>query len=211
MTPEIDLNRKNIDPAALVEPAVEDPAFLERLLDGVGPATQKGAVRSNCSQAVILLSQKHPAALAPYWESFTGLLYCDNSYSKYVALHVIAELVASDPQGRFDAGLDQLFRRLGDKSVVVAGNVAMVAARIAQGRPDLAPLVIHQLLAFDEIQPDPEHRDLVASYIIETLQSLYPGASEADKDRITAFVWKRQDCGSPRTRKLAKGFLNQVL
>ncbi len=211
MTVDTDLNRKNIDPESLVEPAVMDSAFLERLLDGVGPATQKGAVRSNCSQAMILLSQKHPAVLVPYWEYFTGLLYCDNSYSKYVALHVIAELVAFDPQGRFDTVLDQLFTRLDDESVVVAGNVAMVAARIAQGRPDLAPFVIHKLLEFDRIQPRTAHRDLVAGYIIETLQELFPGASVEDKNLMIAFVWKRQDCGSPKTRKLAKEILSQIL
>ncbi len=211
MTKETDLNRKDIDPAVLVEPAVKDSAFLKRLLDGVGPATQKGAVRSNCSQAVMLLSQTHPTVLLPYWEFFTGLLKCDNSFSKYVALHVIAELVASTPQGCFDAVLDQLFQLLGDESVVVAGHMAMVAALIARGRPDLAPLVIHKLLAFDQIQPGPEHRDLVAGYIIETLQSLYPGASDAEKDLMTAFVWKQQDCASPRTRKLAKDFLKQIL
>ncbi len=211
MTMDVDLNRKNVDPESLVEPAVKDVAFLERLLDGVGPATQKGAVRSNWSQAVILLSQKHPAALVPYWELFTGLLNCDNSYSKYVALHVIAELVTSDPQGRFDAVMDRLFTRLGDESVVVACYMAMVAARIAQGRPDLAALVIHKLLAFDEIHPGPEHRDLVAGYVIETLQTLFPSASSAEKDLIIAFTWKRQDCGSAKTRKLAKNFLKQIL
>ncbi len=210
MSPDVDLNRKNLDPQSLVEPALEDPAFLQRLLEGIGPATQKGAVRSNCSQTMILLSQKHPVALIPYWELFTGLLKCKNSYSKYVALHVIAELVAFDPQGRFDAVLDQLFTRLDDESVVVAGNVAMVAARIAQGRPDLAPLVIHKLLDFDQIQPRTAHRDLVAGYIIETLQALFPCAAERDKDLIIAFVWKRQDCGSARTRKLAKDFLKSL-
>ena len=210
MNIDIDLTRKDIDPARLVEPALEDSAFLDRLLEGVGPGTQKGAVRSNTSQAVMLLSQKHPEALVPHWEYFTGLLKCSNSASKYVALHVFSEMVAADPQGRFDGILDSLFALLGDESVIVAGHMAMVAARMAQARPDLAPLVIRKLLAFDQVQPGPEHKDLVAGYILETLQSLFSNACDADKDSITAFAWKRQDCASARTRKLAKEFLKQI-
>ncbi len=107
----IDLTRKDIDPETLVEPALKDSAFLDRLLEGVGPGTQKGALRSNASQAVMLLSQKHPDALVPHWEYFTGLLKCSNSASKYVALHVISEFVAGDPQGRFDGILIRIARR----------------------------------------------------------------------------------------------------
>ncbi len=206
----IDLDRKDIDAGSLVEPALKDPAFLNQLLDGIGSGTQKAAVRSNCSQAVILLSEQHPAVLVPHWEYITGLMKCTNSYSKYVALHVIAELVIADPHGKFDGILDDFFTVLGDESVAVACHLASMAARLAQGRPDLAPYVVHKLLAFDQIQPGPEHKDLVAAYIIETLRSLYGSASDEDKDLITAFVWKRQDCASPKTRKLAKEFLKAL-
>ncbi len=208
---DLDLNRKDIDPESLVRPAINDPAFLERLLEGIGPGTQKAAVRSNCSQAVILLSQRDSVILVPHWDYFTGLLRCTNSYSKYVALHVMSEMVAANPQGRFDGILDQLFSLLGDESVAVACYMPMVASRMAQARPDLAPLVIRKLLAFDQIRPGLEHKDLVAGYIIETLQSLFAGASDGDKDTITAFVWKRQDCASARTRKLAKEFLKEFI
>jgi hypothetical protein len=211
MTIDLDLSLKDIDPESVVETAMKDSAFLEQLLEGIGPGTQKGAVRSNCSQAVMLLSQKHPEVLAPHWEFLNGLLKCDNSASKYVALHVMAENVAANPEGRFDGILDQLFTLLGDESVVVAGHMALVAARIAQARPDLAQRVIRSLLAFDQIQPGPAHRDLVAGYIIETLRVLFPGATESDKDLITAFVWKRQDCASAKTRKLAKEILKEFI
>ncbi len=207
---DIDLNRKDIDPESLVEPAVNDLDFMHQLLDGIGPRTQKAALRSNCSQAVILISQRHPAVLMVHRDYFAGLMKSDNSYSKYVALHVLGELVVSDPQHQFDCFLDDIFNLLGDESVVVAGHAAVVAARIAQGRPDLAPLVIRQLLAFDQIQPGPEHRDLVAGYIIETLWAQFNTASEVDKDLIVAFVYRRQDCGSARTRKLAKEFLKAL-
>ncbi len=207
----IDLNRKDLDPETLLEPAGNDPSFLRLLLDGVGPATQKEAVRSNCSKAVMLLAEKHPAVLVPYWEYFAGLLKSKNSFSKYVAIYVIAELVSTDPQRRFDGVLDDFYTILGDESVAVACHTAAVSARIARARPDLAPLITHKLLVFDQVPPASRHKDLVASYIIETFRSLYPGATDAEKDQITAFVWKRQDCGSAKTRKLAKEFLKQVI
>src|SRR5512146_1898345 len=122
MNNDIDLNRKDTDPESLVEPALKDPVFLRQLLDGVGPGTQKAAVRSNCSQAVMLIAQKDPALLMPHWEYFAGLMTSDNGSSKYVALHVFGELVVSDPQCRFDRFLDDLFDLLGDESVVVAGH-----------------------------------------------------------------------------------------
>ena len=211
MTVDIDLNRKDLDPETLVVIALNDSAFLRLLLDSVGPDVQKEAVRSNCSKAVILLAEKHPASVYPHLDYFVGLLKSKNSFSKYVALSVIAELAASDPQCRFDGVVDDFYRLLGDESVIVACHAAAVSARIAQMRLDLAPLITHKLLDFDQIQPGPKHKDLVASYIIETFRSLYAGAADADKDLITAFVWKRQDCSSAKTRKLAKEFLKQVI
>lgn len=211
MNTDIDLNRKDLNPETLLEPALSDAAFLRLLLDGVGPGAQKEAARSNCSKAVMLLAERHPAALVPHWEYFAGLLKSKNSFSKYVALYVIAELVSADPQRRFDGILDDFYTTLGDESVIVACHAAAVSARMARARPDLAPLITHKLLTFDQVQPGPKHKDLVASYIIETFRSLYPAASEAEKDQITAFVWKRQDCSSPKTRKLSKEFLKEII
>lgn len=205
MTIELDLNEKDIPPETLAEIAIEDGEFLQKLLAGVNPRSQKAAVRSNCSQTLTLMAQKHPGVLLPHWNYFVDLLNCANGFSKYVALYVLSDLARVDPQCRIDTILDDFFGLLGDKSVIVACNTAAVSARIVLSRPELEPRITRKLLDFDLVQPGPKHKDLVAAYIIEAFRSYFDLAQ--DKDAIVGFVWKRQDCSSPKTCKLAKEFI----
>ncbi len=201
----MDLNEKGVPPEALVEMGQIDPNFLQQLLEGVGPQSQKAAVRSNCSQALILMAQKYPEVLLPHWSYFVELLQSANSFSKSVAVYVLSELAALDPTSRFFSILDDFYNLLGDESVIVACNIAAVTPKIVRSRPELESRITHKLLEFDHLSTGARHKDLIAAYIIEAFQSYYDLAQ--DRNAIVGFVWKRQDCSSPKTRKLAKEFI----
>jgi hypothetical protein len=79
--------------------AYRDDAFLHEILEGVGPQAKRIAHRETCSQALLHLSRHHPERLLPHWGDLVGLLKSRNAFSKYVAIHVLENLVAIDQEG----------------------------------------------------------------------------------------------------------------
>ena len=84
-----------MDPQMMAQRALRNRRALQDLLDGISPRTQKSVIRESSSKAVLYLSEEHPEVLLPHWAYFVKLLKSDNGFSKYVAVHVIANLVTA--------------------------------------------------------------------------------------------------------------------
>ncbi|MFB0516871.1 MAG: hypothetical protein ACETWG_09775, partial [Candidatus Neomarinimicrobiota bacterium] len=106
MPDRLDLSAKNLNPASIAKRALADDKVFEALINGISPDRKKITIRENSFKALMLLSEKHPDRLLPYWEYFVGLLKSNNSYSKYAAIHIIAAIVPADKQGRFEKACD---------------------------------------------------------------------------------------------------------
>ena len=118
----------------MAQHAVHNKRALQDLLDGISPHTQKSVIREGSSKAVLYLSEQHPEVLRPHWAYFVRLLKSDNGFSKYVAVHVIANLVVAGDDGRFEKSFNTFYRLLDDESVMVAAHVADRPPRRARSR-----------------------------------------------------------------------------
>ena len=143
--PAPDLTTKDADPAALAARAAADPAFLQALLDGISPAVQKAAVRSNASKTLQLLSETRPELLLPHWDYFVGLLASGNGFAQYPAIHVMANLAAHETEGRWERAFDAFYDLLECDSVMIAGHVAGVSGQVATGQPALRERIAERL------------------------------------------------------------------
>ena len=74
MSDTLDLAQKGISIPDLAQAALDDPAVMQQLLDGISPAAKSANVRSNSSEALQLLSRTNPQALLPHWDYFVSLL-----------------------------------------------------------------------------------------------------------------------------------------
>jgi len=91
--------------------------------------------------------------------------------------------------------------------VVTANYLAEVSGKIAKAKPELQTKITNKLLSIDETHHDPERRDLIKSYVIESFSEYFEEAG--NKAEIIEFVEKQLDCISPKTRKIAKEFLKK--
>jgi len=196
-----------MDPQQMADQALRSERGLNDLLNGISPKTQKSVIREGSSKAVLLLSEQHPEILLPHWAHFTKLLRSDNGFSKYVAIHVIANLVTAGDEGRFEKTFNTFYKLLDDESVMVASHVAGVSGQIAKAKPALQSKITHRLLDIDKTHFAADRRALIISYAMTSFDQYFADADARDQERILAFAHQQLECGSPKTRKLAKDFV----
>jgi hypothetical protein len=196
-----------MNPQQMAEQALRSERALHDLLNGISPKTQKSIIRESSSKAVLILSEQHPEVLLPHWAHFTKLLRSDNGFSKYVAIHVIANLVKAGDDGHFEKTFNTFYKLLDDESVMVASHVAGVSGQIATAKPALQSKITRRLLDIDKTHFAADRRALIISYALTSFDQYFADANVRDQDRILAFAHQQFDCGSPKTRKLAKDFV----
>jgi hypothetical protein len=198
-----------MNPEIMAQHALTNQHALQDLLDGISPKTQKSVIRESSSKAILYLSVEHPEVLLPHWAYFVKLLKSDNGFSKYVAVHTIANLVSAGDEGRFEKSFNAFYKLLDDESVMVASHVAGVSGQIARAKSALRPKITQRLLGIPQTHFPPERQALITSYALLSLNEYFADATARDQDRILAFVRQQLDCASPKTRKLAKDFIKQ--
>jgi hypothetical protein len=201
----VELNKKNINVKKVAKKAMEDDSVLSELLEGV--LSKKETIRFNSFKVLLFISEEHPKALYAKWDFFADLLSSPNTYFKYIAINIIANLTRVDARSRFEKIFDKFYALLDDKSVIPASHVAGNSARIVQAKPKLQTKITNKLLAIDKTHHHPERRDLIKGYVIDAFSEYFEGAS--NKKKILHFVKDQLESRSPTTRKKAKEFLKK--
>ena len=201
MLPEMSDKDANIENIA--ERALEDEELLCKLFEGL--RTKEETLRYNCFKALMLISEKHGEVLYPKWDYLAGLLSSDNTYWKLSGLQLIANLTKVDRENKFEQIFDKYYELIDDKSMIVATYVAKNSWKIVNAKPQLETRITNKLLSIDGTHHALGRKDLVKAGAIEAFSQYFEGAK--DKDKITEFVKQQLTSGSPKTRKIAKEFL----
>ena len=200
-----ELSSKSINIKDVAKKALEDKAALSELLEGV--LSKKEKIRFNCFKVLLFISEKHPKVLYPQWDFFADLLTSPNTYFKYIAIYIIANLTRRDPKNRFEKIFNKYYGLLDDESVIPPSHVAANSAKIAKAKPELQTKITNRLLRIDKTHHQPERKDLIKGYVIEAFSELFQGAK--NKKRMLQFVREQLKSKSPRTKKKAKEFLRK--
>ena len=195
--------KKGANPEALARMALEDERVLQEAFDGV--LSKNDVVRQNSFQTLNFLSEKHPDSVYGRWDFFADLIRRGNSFHKYIAVWVIANLTKADPENKFEKLFDDYYGLLGDKSVIPAGHVAAKSGKIALAKPELQAEITNRLFDIDNTVQ--KHKDLVKSGAIASFNAYFEKSK--DQARIIEFVKAQLNCDSPKTRKMAKEFLEK--
>jgi len=190
-----------------VRNALKDKATLGELLAAIAPENKDEKVRNHAFRSLMLLAQEHPEALLPRWDDLARLLKGGHSFSKYPAIHILAELATVETGGRFEKAFTAYYRLLDDESIAVAAHVAGLSGKIAKARPALEPRITKKLLSIDGTHFDRGRKDLIKGYAIESFAEYFSQAK--DKKKILDFVQQQKGAASPRTRKAARRFLDR--
>lgn len=202
-----DLSQKDINIETVAAKALENERVLQMLLNGISPVSKKHAIRGNSYEALMCLAGDHPTVLFPHWDYFVELLESNNKFSAYCAVHLIAALSETDVEDRFEAIFDAFYNLLNDESVMIAGHIAGLSGKVAKAKPDLQPRITEKLLSIDATHFEQGRKDMLKSYAIESFDTYFEEAEH--RETIIEFVRQQLDCSSPKTRKVAKRFLQK--
>jgi len=197
------LEDKCAEPEALAKDALEDEKVLQDLLNGV--LSKNDVVRQNSFKTLNYLSKNHPESIYGKLDFFADLIRRGNSFHKYIAIWIIANLTKADPENKFEKLFDDYYGLLGDKSVIPAAHVAAKSGKIALAKPELQAEITSKLLDIDSTVQ--KHKDLVKASAIEAFDAYFEKSK--DQAKIIEFVKAQLNCESPKTRKMAKEFLEK--
>jgi hypothetical protein len=200
-----EMNDKEPDIAPIAEKALADGALLTEILAGL--KSKDETLRYNCHKVLMYISERNGDRLYPEWDYFVELLGDANSYRKMSAIHLISRLTKIDTENRFEKIVDTFYNLLDDKSVIVAIYAAATSGDIVRAKPGLEIEITGRLLDIDRTHHPEERKSLIKAGAIESFDRYFPEAR--DGERIIAFVREQLHCGSPRTRKLARDFLQK--
>jgi hypothetical protein len=196
------LDDKNVNIESVANKALKDEEVLSELLGNL--KIKKETVRFNSFNALLLITEKHPGALYPKWDFFADMLDSDNTYRKFIAVHLIANLTKIDTENKFEKIFDEYYNLLND-SVIVAGHITALSGKIAKAKPKLQLKITNKLLNIDKTNQ--KHKDLIKAGAIESFSEYFEETK--NKERIIGFVNAQLNCESPKTRKIAKQFLKK--
>ena len=199
-----DLIDKKITIQNAAEQAIKTESILSELLDGI--LSKKEEIRFNCHEILLYVSENYPKVLYPQWDYLADLLTSDNHYHRYIAINLIANLVAIDSKNKFEVDFDKYFDNISGEKTMVAGQAAMNAGKIAKAKPNLQAKITEMLLKIDQIHRG-KQTELMKAHAIAAFNDYFDEA--LDKEKIIGFMKKSLESDSPKTRKVAKEFLEK--
>ncbi|CAJ37341.1 hypothetical protein [Methanocella arvoryzae] len=194
-----------MDEQVLCDQAIKDSAVLDRLLNDLLPENKDKDKRFKSFNALMLVSESRPELLYERWDFLAGLLRSGNTNSKYNSLFLLANLAAVDERGIFESIFDDYFGLLADEKTSIAAHIAGSAGKIARAKPVLQSRITGKLLDLGGEEFDHKRQALIAGYAIESLAEYFEASQ--DKALIIEFARSWLQCESPKTRKIAKKFL----
>ena len=199
-----ELDKEDINVESLAERALENEGMLPELLDGV--LAKKDFIRFNSFKVLLFISEKHPEVLYPKWDFLEGLLDSNNSYLKYIAIYLIANLAQVDAEARLEWIFERLYSILDGEGTIAAAHLARNSGKIAQAKPELRAKITQRLLNIDRTHQG-RQKELIKGHAIEALDEYFEEAK--NQPEILEFVKKQLQSQSPKTRKLAREFLQK--
>lgn len=147
------------------------PKLLTALFEIV--RSERSAVRYSCTKALRILSEQQPVAIYPYFDDVASWLQDSNSFVKWDAILILANLAAVDTQNRFGNIYEEYFGLIRDSKMVTAANVAGNAWKIVQAVPEWESDITQRLLEVPKIvylhhgEPSPECNRVMCGHVLD--------------------------------------------
>ena len=200
------LQKKGADMSAIAGTVVLQPALLPEVFKGLSsenPRTKYGSMK-----VLRTISEKDPAILASRLGRFIGLLDSDNTFLRWGAIQIVANLAVVDSRKRIEKIFDEYFAPIRGPVMITAGNIIGSAPKIALAYPKLADRIAQEILRTERATyQTPECRNIALGHAITALDQFFDSLQE--KQRVIAMVTRQLHNPRNATRKKAERFLKR--
>jgi len=151
--------------------------LLPLLLTIVG--TETSSIKYACTKVIRIISEKKPESIYPYFEEIVFWLHQPNSFIKWDAGRILANLAAVDREDKFSGIYGDYFAQIRDPQMITAANVIGAAWKIVLARPEWESDITGRLLEVPGItylhegEPSPECNDIACGHVIACFEQYF--------------------------------------
>jgi hypothetical protein len=198
-TPKPDINR-------IVDRVLKEPERIPALIDGLN--AKSAPVKFGAAKAVLLLSQRSPEQVYPWFDLFAGHLDSPNSVFRWNAMRTLAALAPADRERKIERILPKLLGAIPGPQMIAAANAIAAAADIALAKPALANRLAAAILQVRHARYDTDEcRNIAIGHAIVALGRIFHLIGE--KQQVVDFALSQLENTRSGTQRKAADFLKR--
>ena len=196
-----DRNLKNI-----ADKTADNKGIIKHLIDGLGE--NNADVKFGSSNTLIIISERYPEFLYPFFDFFTDELGNKNNFIKWGSLSIIANLTKIDEERKFDRIFSRYFSEIAGPVMITAANIIKGAAVIAVYKPYLTGKITNELLKIsDGIYQTSECKNIVLGHMVSAFDKFFQQVE--NKKDVLVLIEKQADNPRNATAKKAQKFIKK--
>jgi hypothetical protein len=202
--------RSNVEDEQSLCELATDQGYISSVIENI--RTDKGSGKYPKEKALRKLSEERPQILLPHIEGIIGLVRNGNTFIRSGALISLSNLIAAAPEKEAQAAFSTYLEMMSSPSLIVAGNGAKNAAKIARANPSLEPLITANLLAIPRRvflykgEPSPECRNIMVGNALDCFSSCFDCIS--DKKAVLEFALSAKESERASVARKAENLLH---
>lgn len=175
--------------------------------------TDKGSTKFLCEKIVRGLSETRPEVLYPYFDRMARLMDSQNNFIKYGFLLTLPNMLAADPEEKWNSILGKYLSFLDTEQIPVYGNVVSNLWKILKKYPGYEEIIVPKLLSIDshvfmhKNAVSPECVNVAKGHILDCFEKLY--ASSRFKKEMLCFAEESLDNSRNQVRIKAKALIKK--
>ena len=197
---------KGRDLKQVADMVIKSPEVLKYLVSGLNEA--HAGIKYGCNNTLLILSEKKPEIIYPYFDVFKENLKSENKFIKWSVILIIANLTRCDNNKKFDEIFNSYFSEITGPVMITAANIIKGAAVIARAKPYLTEKITKELLKVKnaKYQTD-ECLNIVIGHTISSFDKFF--GQIKDQDEVLYFVRISIYNRRKPTRNKAEKFINK--
>ena len=197
---------KGRDLKQVADMVIKSPEVLKYLVSGLNETDAR--IKYGCNNTLLILSEKKPEIIYPYFDVFKDYLKSENKFIKWSAILIIANLTRCDDKKMFDEIFNSYFSEIKGPVMITAANIIKGAALIAKAKPYLTEKITKELLKVKnaKYQTD-ECLNIVIGHTISSFDKFF--GQIKDQDEVLYFVRISINNRRKPTRNKAEKFINK--
>jgi hypothetical protein len=198
--------QRDCDIDQVARSVIANPEMLPQLFRGL--QARPARIRFGCEKVLRSISEREPAVLYPWFDSFVRLLDSENNILKWGAIITIANLAAVDSRNQFDRIAGKYFAPVRGPALIAAANIIGNAYKIALAKPHLAERIAREVLKVERARyRTPECRNVACGHAIDSLDKFYDLLRA--RKRVREFVTRQLSSTRAPVRRKAERFLKR--
>ncbi len=197
---------KDRDLDRIAEEAIENPSIISYLTAGL--ENDNARIKYGCLNTMVLLSEKNPGVLYPFFDLFSSFLKSEKNVVKLGSIKILSNLTPVDTEKKFDKIFETYFAFMKDPEMTTAANVSKGSATIAKVKPYLREKIVNQLLTVShQHYKTVECKNILIGHVITALDKMFKDTE--NKKPVLDFVKENSNNPWKGTKQRAEKFLKK--